>query len=354
MLLQRDSKRRRHRLQLITASAVTFSAIMGGMAWTAIDARNAAETSRAEAEKMVEFMITDLKEELEPVGRLAILDNVGVRVTDYYDAIPLSDMDDDRLTRQARARHILGQVALDQVNAEKAHLEIQAAYNATEEVLRRQPENEDAIYAHAQSAYWIGRLFFQNKNHLKALEHWQVYNDLCQKIYQKDPTNPKWILEAAWGVSNLGFIKIHLNQLEDANTHLNHAIELNTQLLSIDKSNSEWIKELSNAYMGAANLALEMDNTARAKKWVTKNIELLEQAHKIDPSNMDVHFRLVRSKIELQMPYRAELKLNCAMSNVDNLLRALKNIISSDPDNENWNRNYLKYKTKYDQLCLDN
>ena len=155
-LVQRDSKRRRKRMRFITAGALLFSVLMGGMAWTAVDARDEAEVSRSEAEKMVEFLVTDLKKELDQVGRLSILDDVGIRVTDYYDAIPFVDMDDDRLTRQARARHILGQVAIDQSNFERAKLELQAAYAATKEVLRRAPENETAIFSHAQSEYYLG------------------------------------------------------------------------------------------------------------------------------------------------------------------------------------------------------
>lgn len=122
-LVRRDSQRRRKRLQFITAGALAFAGLMGAMTWTAMDARDAAETSRSEAENMVEYMLTDLKGELDKVGRLSILNAVGDRVTDYYDAIPLSDMDDDRLVRQARARHLLGQVALSQGNSQKANEE---------------------------------------------------------------------------------------------------------------------------------------------------------------------------------------------------------------------------------------
>ena len=88
-LVQRETKRRRIRTRLLTTGSMVFAALMGGMAWTAVNARDAAEISRTEAEKMVEFMLTDLKQGLEPVGKLDVLDDVGKRVTDYYDAIPI-------------------------------------------------------------------------------------------------------------------------------------------------------------------------------------------------------------------------------------------------------------------------
>ena len=57
VLIQRESKRRRRRLQLITASALVFSGLMGATALTAVDARNDAQESRSQAEGLVEYMI---------------------------------------------------------------------------------------------------------------------------------------------------------------------------------------------------------------------------------------------------------------------------------------------------------
>jgi len=62
-LIQRETKRRRIRNRLLTAGSMVFAALMGGMAWTAENAREAAEISRTEAENMVElfptWMMTD-------------------------------------------------------------------------------------------------------------------------------------------------------------------------------------------------------------------------------------------------------------------------------------------------------
>ena len=174
-LIQRDNKRRRFKLKMIMTASLAFSALMGGMAWTAIDARFAAETSRNESEKLVEFMITDLKEELETLGRTSILNDLGKRITAYYDAIPLSDMDRDRLARQAKTRHLLSQVAGDQGDLERAESEALAAFNVTKEILRRNPDDTDAIYDHSQSAYYFGLFYHNLKDFESALEYWEIY-----------------------------------------------------------------------------------------------------------------------------------------------------------------------------------
>ena len=123
-LVQRDVRRRRRRARLATISALAFSAIMGGTAFFAVQSRNKAQENRAQAEGLIEYMLTDLKANLEPVGRLDVLESVGDRVLQYYSDEDLAEMSDDRLARQARARHLIGQVALDGGKTDKALTQI--------------------------------------------------------------------------------------------------------------------------------------------------------------------------------------------------------------------------------------
>ena len=59
-------------------------AVTSTLAVTAIQARDAAREQRREAEGLVGFMLGDLKDKLEPIGRLDALDGVGSRVLAYY------------------------------------------------------------------------------------------------------------------------------------------------------------------------------------------------------------------------------------------------------------------------------
>ena len=56
-----------------------------GLAYTAIDARDEARDQRREAEGLIGFMLGDLRDKLEPIGRLDVLDAVGARALAYYE-----------------------------------------------------------------------------------------------------------------------------------------------------------------------------------------------------------------------------------------------------------------------------
>jgi len=177
-LVRRDARRRRRIGTAVIAGALLFSGAMGASTLSAMKARAAADANRAEAENLVEYMITDLKTKLEPVGRLDILDGVGDKVMDYYAGQSLAEMSDERIARQARAQHLLGQVALDAGRYDDAKTQLDAAYALTKEVLNRNPEDTDAIFAHAQSAFWVGKLFERRKKFYDIQPFWREYRDL--------------------------------------------------------------------------------------------------------------------------------------------------------------------------------
>ena len=227
-LIQRDVRRRRNRMRAMMAGSFIFAAIMGGMAWTAMDARDEAELSRAEAEKMVEYIITDLDDELAPVGKLDVVTKVGGQVLTYYQAIPMADMDDDRLARRARAQQILAHVEIAQGNSQKALKDLGQVEKLTAEILRRRPDDPDAIFTHAQSQYALLRVYHSDDPQL-ALTYAQVYKRLSQRLYEMDKDNLDFVIEYGWASNKLGQIYRKLGDYDEAEAQFVEAASTHEQ-----------------------------------------------------------------------------------------------------------------------------
>ena len=338
-LVQRDARRRRNRLRVMSAASLAFAAIMGGMAWTAMDARDAAEVSRSEAENMVEYLITDLKKELDAVGRLSILDDVGTRVTDYYDAIPFSDMDDERLTRQARARHVLGEVAIKQGRLDHALTELTASYAATEEFLRRNPNNPEAIFAHAQSEYWVGKVYLQNSPK-KALPSRIAYRELSRQLYEIDPDNRDYLFEYGWAENNLGFLYRQVRKYDLANKHYKSSIAIFQRELDKTPNDHELIYEVALTKKNLAAVEYKLGKIDKSLANFTASEKKLSSLSKRHKNNQLYKDELLQVRIWLQ-DINIVQKKQCDIEKINEINSQLESLLLYDSSNQFWSKNYI-------------
>ncbi|MDH3429955.1 MAG: toll/interleukin-1 receptor domain-containing protein, partial [Gammaproteobacteria bacterium] len=80
-LRQRELHRRHYRMVAVTATALSIMVLTTILAVRAIVAEEEAMRHRARAEGLITFMLGDLREKLEPIGRLDVLDAVGDEAT---------------------------------------------------------------------------------------------------------------------------------------------------------------------------------------------------------------------------------------------------------------------------------
>ena len=342
-LIQRDARRKRRRLQAVTAGALLFSGLMGATTFSAVTARKAADTNRQQAEGLVEFMIKDMKEKLEPVGRLDILDDIGQRAVKYYEAQDIAKLSDDSLARQARARHILGQVALESHDFDKARAEMQATARLTREIYDRNPDDTDAIFTHAQSEYWVGSIYYYEKKFQEVAPYWENYADLGKHLYETDTKNLKWILERAWGENNLGLINLKLENLNLAKSKYLRAADFFDQALMLAPENSQTTMELANVMAGLAQIAVKEDDRNAALALRMKQISLYEQLLEDDPQNYLILFRRTQASARVI----TDILIDAKSPEFEEMLKQsflhYEEMINRNPKNDNWKREYTTY-----------
>ena len=205
-LENRDSKRRQRRLAVAAAASFAGMVAMGGLAAVALEARNEAQQQRRQAEGLIEFMLVDLRKTLEPVGRLDALDAVGQRALRYYSAQSTGQLDADSLGRRSRVLHLVGEVNDQKGDLGAALAVFQEAARSTGELLKRQPDNPQRIYDHAQSVYWLGDIAWRRGQIDEALRRFYAYKALADRLVAIDPGNDKWRAEVGYANSDLGSV----------------------------------------------------------------------------------------------------------------------------------------------------
>ena len=260
----------------------------------------------------------------------------------YYEAQDISKLPDDSLARQAKSRHILGQVALDAVNYDKARIEIEAARRLTREVYKRNPEDTDAIFAHAQSEYWAGEIHRRVDNYQAALPHWIVYSDLSEVLFAADPTNIDWIMERGWGANNLAFVFKNTERFEEAKLNYIEAIEhfeLASKLADNDLTPQ---KELANTLAGLAKITLVLGNKSEAFSYRQRQQNIYEYLLDKQPNNILLRWNKAQSlSIMITDGFLDTDKI--ALNNaIDTVCVEYDFLVQYDPNNLHWQTQYSR------------
>lgn len=215
-LVLRDNARRTRQLATVAAASALGMIGTSALALYAFDQRNEAREQRAEADGLVEFMLSDLRDKLEPVGRLDVLDSVGQKALDYYSRQKLADLNDNELGRRARALHLVGEVADLRGDGESAMRGFREAAASTGALYERDPENWQRVFDHAQSVFWLGYAFDELGRRDEARKMLVEYKDLGERLVAIRPDDPASRFEAASGWINLGVTHRRQNEGEQA------------------------------------------------------------------------------------------------------------------------------------------
>ncbi|ABI66924.1 conserved hypothetical protein [Maricaulis maris MCS10] len=341
-LIQRDHQRRQRRVTVITGASVLLSVIMATLTLLAISARSEAERRKAEAEDLIEFMLNDLRDNLEPVGRLDVLDAVGAKVIEYYDGQGAVAMTTDELGRRARAFHLLGVIDSAQGDLENAYEHFRIAYQSTSRILAVEPTMGERVYEHAQSAYYVGYFAWRRGDLDTAELRFGEYRDLAYRLIEINPDNLEWQAEVAYAHSNMGALFVAQRRWLDARTAATSALEqLRTMAADRPDNDPIWV-EVSETLAWVASISEITDGRDAAIATLGEQLALYESG-RVDATD---DWRVRRSVIAAEYALARLLIAPGRQTSAEDLQLALEilepasleasALIAHEPENLEW------------------
>lgn len=342
-LVRREQKRRNTRLVALSAALAALVVVLSVLTWDALRQRNAARLAQAEAQfqrdeaqGLVEFMLTDLRQRLDAVGRLDVLEAVGERLSASYARQDLSRLDADALGRRARVQLLLGEIESTRGNLDAALSQYRQAAATTGELLAREPDAPQRIYDHAQSVFWVGQVAWQRGETDVARQHFTQYHDHARQLVELDPGNADWQMELNYGLSNLGTLAMDRGDAVAAERHFREAFEIARALSDAGPDDADrmittgtslaWLADalLRQGKLGAA-AGLREDEIALYERWLA--------GHPADANVrqllVDARSRLAQIHLGLGRPDQARDDASLATALADGLL-------AGDPENIEW------------------
>jgi eukaryotic-like serine/threonine-protein kinase len=197
---------------MASIAAMALSVGIGVALWQAREAR----AQRVQAEGLVEYMIGDLRKKLQPVGRLDVLDGVGLKALDYYGGQDLASLDADSLGRRARALHMIGDLAQQRGHFDEAVRDFQQAADTTSRLLKEHPDDPQRIFDQSQSEYYVGFVQWYRGRLYDAEAAFRRYQEMAARMNAAKPGDHDWQLEDVFSKTNVGIVLSQLGRADEA------------------------------------------------------------------------------------------------------------------------------------------
>jgi tetratricopeptide (TPR) repeat protein len=335
-LVQRDTARRNRRFGYLVAASIAGMAVTSTLALTAIQARDAARDQRREAEGLVAFMLGDLKDKLEPIGRLDALDGVGSRVLAYYSKQDTSELSDASLLQRSRALSLMGEVATLRGDMDGALRLYAEASAGTAEAVRRKPEDPQRLFDHAQNVFYVGEIAHQRGHLDRAEAAMREYKRLADRMVAIDSNNLKWRMEVQYAEFNLGIVLQDQRKFAEASRQFAGALQTIEAVAAVDPKNADYQRSVALSLAWRADAQTAEGKIAEALATRRRQVAFLERLTGAAAGDADYRQKLVSARQRLGYLLATTGDVAAGAEQLRKSVVEAQALIQTDPTNTLW------------------
>lgn len=334
-LVRREQQRRQKRLTYVAAASLAGMTLTSGLAVFAFDKRDEARDQRREAEGLVGFMLGDLRDELEPIGKLSALDAVGSRALEYFEKQDKSELSDAALAQRSQALNLLAQIADARQDSRAARAGYREAMRSTAELLERQPDDPQRLYDHAQNVFYLGEIARNSGEAKRAEASFREYKALADRMVAIDPGNLKWQMEVFYGKENIGINLFDQRRFAESTRLFEDTLKPMEAGVRVDRQNSDYKREYSTLLAWLADSYAAQGKFDRAVAAREKQIAFLRQFSGTQ-SNVVFREHLIPAHFGLANLFLALGKAKPAVEQMRLSVAESERLLPIEPDNAYW------------------
>lgn len=339
-LVQRDARRRLGLMTAVSGVALAITVGMGAMTVVTLNSRQIAREQRDETEALVAYMLGDLREQLEPVGRLDLLDGVSAKVLSYYAKAQSDRLDDKALAQRAQAQTLLGTIREQRGDLEGAQDAFAQAAATTHALVQRSPNDGDRVFDEAQNVYWLAYMEWRRGRVAQAELGFQRYAQLAKRLVAIDPSRADWRIEEAYAGNNLGTLLFEEGRAAEALAAFRTAFGIFEAERLRAPDDKKRLIDTANARGWVADALLLMAKPREAFIERKAAAEILDKGAKAFPTDQRLAVKSVANQVALA---RLELDLGRVEDARDRstfAMKRMRELAALDPTNTRW-REYV-------------
>lgn len=273
-LKQREARKKLKLMSGIAGAALAVMVLTTTLAVSAYYSKQEAQRRRAQAEDLIGFMLGDLRLQLEPIGRLDVLDAVGDKALEYFASLEDEELTPEALLGRAKALRQIGEVRMSQGNLDEALAAFRLSNDQALRLLDVYETPDPVQFEAGQSHFWIGYVHYERNEVELARRQFEDYLRLSQSLLNRDPNNAAFQKEVAYALTNLGTLELKVNRFDQASAHYREAESINRAIVAASPDDLGPKIDLAGISSWLGETAWRSGNIGSAAQWFRQEYEL--------------------------------------------------------------------------------
>jgi tetratricopeptide (TPR) repeat protein len=316
-------------------------------------ARASAVARQSQAEKLISFMLLDLRKRLEPIGKLDLLDEVGNRALDYFTAVPESELTDEEQHARSKAFSQIGDVRLTQGKLPEAARLMQASIRAIAPVAARDSLNPKWQIRLADSHFDAGQVEWQRGNIDAAVAHFEPMLRISDRLLSHFPDSLAFRAEVAYALNNVGQARERKGDARAALASYKTAQGILDAIVSRDTTNVDWLTALAVVHNAAGVAERKLGDLDAALRDHQQELAVKERILRRDTTNVDK-----RRLVAIAHTYLSDIRLwrgdaADALTEVTAANAIYSALVKRDSTNVMWSTGLVNNQQRIGQVLLE-
>jgi serine/threonine protein kinase len=311
-----------------------------------------ADDARSQADGLIDFMLHDLRDRLQSIGRLDVLDPVAKKAKDYLDGLPKDLVTASRLAQQADILGNLGDLRVAQGKLPEALQAYHDYLAITKRLVAQDKSNPSWQEGLATSYDKVGGVLMDQGKLPEALEIYQKSQIAAKALLEEDKSNSRWQRILSLSYQNIGDVLVARGNLAEALTAFQESLQIRQVLAEEEQGNSGWQRDLSVSYNKVGDVLFSQGQRQKALEHYNKSLKIRQGLCEQDKTNPGRQRDLMVCYQFIGNALAPEGKLQEALESFQHGLVIARALTDKDRTNTSWQRDLTVFYDSIGEVLL--
>jgi eukaryotic-like serine/threonine-protein kinase len=351
-LRQREQERKRRSLFRLTGLAFITALGMSLIALYAVDQERRAESARKNAEEILNYLLYQLRDKLQPIGHLDIIEEVQNKVETYYKNLGFSKQDPVALNNWAVLLQAEGDRLMLQGNLKAAKAKYEEDLKIEQQLVNQFPKDRNLLANLSVGVSRMGDVFQAQGDLSAAKEQYSAKLVILRKLLEDEPGENRLRRELALTYENIGHVLQAEGHFGDAKAQCRDALEIVRKLANQDPGDSEKQRDLAVCYENLGDILDAQSDLDGSRSQYVSAIDVTERLLNQNPGSAQLQRDLAVNDGKLGGILVQQRDFVGAKIRYTNALEITQKLADQDPSNSQWRRDLMISAGRLGDLSL--